>query len=217
MTSLIPSTCNDFILLPKWDDFRAYTFNFLIYEEWKQLDDVFYRIRNCNCKFFAISPLHDKDVKSDGKLDKPHYHGIIRFANARYARSFAREFLLTAKVEKTESFRGSVRYLIHLDNPEKYPYHFEDIYTNNIDIVAAMCRDVLTKENSDDADEIYFLEVVRDLIIRDVFRYELDLTHWIFTHGYGRFFTKFKYQIHCDFAAVKAQNKIIKSKGEIVE
>ena len=89
----------------------------------------------------ALSPdayayiLHDADVDVNAELKKPHYHVYLEFENAR-------EFSVLGSVlgcgennvEKVKSTRGSIRYLVHADSPEKHQYNISDICVCNLDI-----------------------------------------------------------------------------------
>lgn len=85
-------------------------------------------IKQLQQPFFVI--LHDKDVNSDGTLKKPHYHVMILFNNPR-AEGTIRQINLrcggNGHFEPILSRRGYVRYLCHLDNPEKHKYAPESI------------------------------------------------------------------------------------------
>lgn len=70
------------------------------------------------------SPLHDKDVNEDGTKKKPHWHIVLMFTNKK---SFKQIEEITKSVNGTipqpiQNLRGMIRYLAHLDNPEKYQY-----------------------------------------------------------------------------------------------
>lgn len=78
-------------------------------------------------KYKSICILHDKDLyesgEFQGKPKKAHYHFIVSFDNARYLKSVASEFNLEPyEIEPINYYRGALRYLIHLDNPEKAQY-----------------------------------------------------------------------------------------------
>lgn len=197
-TFLLPSTCSNryFEFKPSWDNFRAYTFSFLIYQEWKHLPDVFFRLKHCDSLYYGVSPLHDKDILENGLPDKPHYHCVVRFENARSAYKLARDLLLTCRVFKTESFKGSIRYFIHLDNPEKFQYDRYQILTSDWEITAAQFNTVWTKENSDIATELMFIKEIRSLIKRHFFEDELQIADYVISNGFGRYFNKYKYQLH---------------------
>jgi hypothetical protein len=72
-----------------------------------------------------VSPLHDKDIDEDGSLKKPHYHVVLMFdgpTTQKRANEIIEPFCGTKSAEYVKSLRGYVRYLIHLDNPEKAQY-----------------------------------------------------------------------------------------------
>lgn len=72
----------------------------------------------------CISPRHDKDVKEDGELKKPHYHVLLCFGNTttyKTALKYAEE--LGANIVKPiSSSRGAYEYWTHKNNPEKAQY-----------------------------------------------------------------------------------------------
>lgn len=86
--------------------------------------------------------LHDKDLWEEdiidettgeikhkmGELKKPHWHVIIVFKNPRSIESIQKE--LDLKHVETCNFYAYARYLIHKDQPQKYPYKKEEIQTN---------------------------------------------------------------------------------------
>lgn len=77
----------------------------------------------------VISPLHDKDVNPDGEWKKAHYHLVLSYKGYKSFEQIdeiAR--LLHAPIpERVNSLTGSVRYLTHMDNPEKYQYDSSNI------------------------------------------------------------------------------------------
>ena len=75
------------------------------------------------------SPLHDKDTNPDGTVKKAHWHVLLLFEGNK---SYQQVKDITAKLntvnpQRVESARGMVRYMVHLDNPEKYQYDVKDI------------------------------------------------------------------------------------------
>lgn len=70
------------------------------------------------------SPLHDKDKNANGEPKKPHIHILMMFEGNK---SFEQMKELTDKLnapipQKCASAKGLVRYMAHLDNPEKVQY-----------------------------------------------------------------------------------------------
>ena len=89
---------------------------------------------------FIVSPLHDKDIKNKdtGELKKPHYHCIIRFKSKKSFTQVQND--VCNKVngpipQPVADIAMMIRYLVHLDDPDKYQYNREDIRAyGNIDV-----------------------------------------------------------------------------------
>lgn len=76
-----------------------------------------------------ISPLHDKDINPNGEPKKPHYHVLITLEGPREVNYFDKIIASIGGVgcEVVNSLRGYARYLVHMDNPEKYQYSVSDV------------------------------------------------------------------------------------------
>lgn len=77
-----------------------------------------------------ISPLHDHDINADGEPKKPHYHVILMFDGNKsfeQIQEISKDVLHGTIPQRIDHLRGTVRYLIHMDNPEKYQYDVKDI------------------------------------------------------------------------------------------
>ena len=87
-------------------------------ENWREiLDDTHMQ--------WAESPLHDKDVNATGEPKKPHYHITVMWdgpTTYNNAKNLFCDTLNGANPQICNSVRGSVRYMAHLDNPEKHRY-----------------------------------------------------------------------------------------------
>ena len=75
------------------------------------------------------SPLHDQDKNADGTPKKAHIHILTMFEGKK---SFEQMKQLTDRLnapipQKCSSAKGLVRYMAHLDNPEKVQYKTSDI------------------------------------------------------------------------------------------
>lgn len=71
------------------------------------------------------SPLHDKDINADGQPKKPHYHLLVMWDNTTTysaAESLFKDVLHGTIPQACASARGLVRYMAHMDNPEKVQY-----------------------------------------------------------------------------------------------
>lgn len=104
---------------------------FIVYPEsapddWRSiLDDTFMK--------WVESPLHDKDVNPDGEIKKPHWH-ILLSADGPITEKAVQKIVKPLNCplpRKVGSSRGLVRYMVHMDNPEKYQYSLDDIVAHN--------------------------------------------------------------------------------------
>lgn len=101
---------------------RSRTWTIILYPEsatsnWKEIIDEFFIE-------WVESPLHNKDVNPDGELKKPHWHILLMFPSVKsYEQVVELTDMLNAPApQKAMSAKGVVRYMLHLDNPEKYQY-----------------------------------------------------------------------------------------------
>lgn len=86
----------------------------------------------------AISPLHEFDVDGDGVYKKPHYHVILKYSSLKSIQQAKEDFSSFGGIypddEKlfqntciVRSLPTALRYLCHLDNPEKHQYNTCDV------------------------------------------------------------------------------------------
>lgn len=118
---------------------RTRSWTFLIYPEsapknWRSvLDELHIQ--------WVESPLHDQDINDTGERKKPHYHILLAFDSVK---AFDQVEEITKSLnspipQKCNSVRGMVRYMAHLDNPEKVQYSTSDIIPHGgFDVVEAL-------------------------------------------------------------------------------
>lgn len=127
-------------------DSRARLWATLIYPESvnKDYEDI---IRSSHVECF-ISPLHDCDFNLDtGELKKAHRHILFCFDGVK-SRDQVMELVNSfggVGLEKVNSKVGYIRYLCHLDDPQKQLYAVEDIVCLN----GADCTDYINKRSID--------------------------------------------------------------------
>lgn len=116
-------------------DTRSKTWNLIVYpdsapEGWKELlveDGI----------SFVCSPLHDKDILPTGEIKKAHWHILLCFSSNKTFKQVLEvsERLNSPIPQKSKSTGGSIRYMIHIDSPDKVQYKKSDIEVyGNIDI-----------------------------------------------------------------------------------
>lgn len=105
--------------------------NAILYEDSTTYDckQVLETVKSLGCEWFAAK--HDKDTTPEGEIKKSHYHVIMRFEVTKDFAVVARDLGIPENaIEKSKSFKYGVRYLIHLDSPEKYRYEKAIIFGN---------------------------------------------------------------------------------------
>lgn len=75
------------------------------------------------------SPLHEFDTNATGEVKKPHWHLLLMFGGVK---SFEQVCEVVKPLncpipERCHNAKAMVRYMAHLDNPEKYRYSVSDI------------------------------------------------------------------------------------------
>lgn len=151
------------------DKFRYYIFE--IYEEsvrpdWEQV------LRDSGMQF-AISPWHREDLKEDGTLKKAHRHGIYHTAGNQPVsvktvkkRLLSLDIAANGHIEPARDAGVQMRYLIHLDNPEKSQFEGG---RNEIMLFGGFPLDltrVLTKEELREVKKSIF-DRIRDMSITE--------------------------------------------------
>lgn len=75
------------------------------------------------------SPLHEYDNNATGEVKKAHYHIMLMFGGVKSYEQVL-EFIAPLNVpipQRCHNAKAMVRYMAHLDNPEKYQYQVADI------------------------------------------------------------------------------------------
>lgn len=200
---------------------RYLSWTFVVYPE-SAPDDWKDRINDLHVKY-AVSPLHDRDTNGDGSPKKAHWHVVLAFDTVK---SYSQIKEITDQInapipQAVNSLVGTIRYLAHLDNPEKAQYNVEDIETGGNFPLA----EILKKSPSE-----------RKAIVRDIYQYILDhdLTEYheivdyaflhndewfeVLTNGYTLFFTSvLKSRRHDPKLQEERNIKVNKDTGEVID
>ena len=107
-------------------DNRFRNWTFILYPE-SMIKDCFSYLEKLNVPII-VSPLHDKDINEDGSPKKPHYHVGLFFEGKQSYQSVQEiaNYCNGTMVERVRSVKGLVRYMGHLDNPDKHRYDLND-------------------------------------------------------------------------------------------
>lgn len=104
-------------------------------ENWRQiLDDMHIE--------WIESPLHDKDINANGEIKKAHWHILLMFGGVKtYEQIKEVTDKLNAPIpQRCHNAKAMVRYMAHLDNPDKAQYNTSDIKAHGGVDLAEMLR-----------------------------------------------------------------------------
>lgn len=75
------------------------------------------------------SPLHEFDTNATGEVKKAHWHILLMFGGVKsYEQVCECVAPLNCPIpQRVHNARATVRYMVHMDNPEKYQYSVSDI------------------------------------------------------------------------------------------
>ena len=124
----------------KSTDNRSRTWTFVLYEEsapenWRDVLDE-------NHIQWVESPWHDKDVNATGEPKKKHKHILLMFSGKKSYEQIKEitDSLQQPIPQRCHDARALVRYMAHMDNPEKAQYNVNDIIGHGGVDVADMLR-----------------------------------------------------------------------------
>lgn len=78
------------------------------------------------------SPLHEFDANANGEVKKAHWHVLLMFGGVKtYEQVCECIASLNCPIpQRCHSAKGAVRYMAHLDNPEKHQYPVSEILSH---------------------------------------------------------------------------------------
>lgn len=91
-------------------------------ENWREyLDDLHIE--------WVESPLHEFDSNATGEVKKPHWHVLLMFGGVKSYEQVMEVIqpLRCPIPQRCHNAKAMVRYMAHLDNPEKHQYSVSDI------------------------------------------------------------------------------------------
>lgn len=88
------------------------------------------------------SPLHENDLNADGEPKKPHWHILLMFGGVKSYEQVLEliEPLNCPIPERCHNAKAMVRYMAHLDNPDKAKYNIADIIAHGGVDIAELLR-----------------------------------------------------------------------------
>lgn len=107
---------------------RSRNWAFLVYPE--SAPENWIQIIENEMTPFVVSPIHDSDINElTGKLKKAHFHVLITYSSVKTFEQVKEltDSLKTTIPQMAKNLIGAVRYMAHLDNPDKAQYQKSDI------------------------------------------------------------------------------------------
>lgn len=104
-------------------------------ENWREiLDDLHIE--------WIESPLHDSDLNATGEKKKAHWHILMLFGGVKSYEQVKEitDSLNAPRPERCHNAKAMVRYMAHLDNPDKAQYSISDIVAHGGVDLAEMLR-----------------------------------------------------------------------------
>lgn len=198
------------------------------------------KFKEIKCKI-VLSPFHDKDFNADGTPKKPHYHIVLMFSSNKSLAQITGLIKSIIGVSTTGSIFGianiaknciihditqAIRYLSHMDNPEKCQYNSADIQCfNGADILALLKANRSETLNMQIAIEEYIEQnKITDLcLLSKALRYEHIDWYEYLTRQATYYFTNFiRSYRHCLIPQAFHEDnevdfKIDEETGEVIE
>jgi len=160
---------------------RTRNWNFILYpesspENWREI------INETHIEWVE-SPLHDRDLNPDGTAKKPHYHVTLLFdGNKSYEQVKALTDSVNAPIPiKCMSVKGSIRYMAHMDNPEKAQYDFNKIVCHGGADLSALCAPTATERLQIQKDILVYIKMQEMTEFEDIVDYAMSegLNDWL--------------------------------------
>lgn len=136
-------------------NFRGRNVKFLLYpEDQSHVAALSYIKENFN----YIGILHDKDIDENGEIKKPHWHILVCFPNDRWQSKIAKDLGITDNyIRKCEDKNVFARYLLHLDDTDKFLYSSDELFGNIIEKF-----DFTPDGTSEDKKILYMISLLED-------------------------------------------------------
>lgn len=119
------------------------------------------------------SPLHDMDCNADGELKKPHWHVLLMFGGVKsYDQVLELSDFLNAPIpQRCHNAKAMVRYMAHLDNPEKAQYSISDIKSHGGVDISELLRPSSSERYSIISDMIEYIKSYNVIEFQDLMDY----------------------------------------------
>lgn len=159
-------------------------FMILLYPEWGNYQDILQDIKGSFKKYAYIKHIPEEEEK------KEHVHLVLSLDNPRSEISLSKRLDIDKRfVKHIKSLRGSCRYLIHIDNEDKYQYNLDQV------IVSHSFKSIYFKSFDDLLSDEEILANIYGFIDDNNFlssiQLEIELTKYVCSNAFERVFKRY--------------------------
>lgn len=167
---------------PKEDE-RYRTYIFVLYKDSESYDyDEVINILKGYCKYYAYI-----EHKAEKNETKDHTHVIIHFDNPKYADTVSKKLNLPSNyLQIPLSTRGCIRYLTHIDYPEKIQYDLQFMIISKSYLKTVFNAYDDEKLDIDILNDIY--QFIDDHSDKSAIQLEKELSLYVCSASYNRIF-----------------------------
>ena len=124
---------------------------------------------------WVCSPLHDRDIDPTGETKKPHWHVTLLYPSlkAHWQVEELTSLINTPIPVKCLSVSGSIRYMVHKDNPDKAQYEWSDIVCYGGADLSSLCAPTSSERLQIQADIIAYIQTAGITEYKDIVDYAM--------------------------------------------
>ena len=159
-------------------------FMILLYPEWDNYKEILQDIKGSFKNYAYIKHIPEEEEK------KEHLHLILSLDNPRTEKSLSNRLEIPVNlIQHVKSLRGSCRYLVHMDNEEKYQYDLEQV------IVSKSFSNTFYKAFDDLLSDEEVLEniygFINDYKALNPIKLEIELTKYVCANAFERVYKRY--------------------------
>lgn len=181
-------------------DKRYRNFMLLLYPDWRDYENILQDIKGNFKRYAYIKHIPEEAEK------KEHVHLILSLDNPRTIESLSKRVGIPKNlIQSIKGLRGSCRYLVHMDNEEKFQYNLDQVIVSNAfkDTFFKSFDDLFSEEEM--LDNIFsFIEDNKHL---DRIILEVELVKFVNANGFSTIFKRY-YNSICKYINYVSDNEV---------
>lgn len=105
---------------------RSSFFDLLLYPDCPEHMEVLALLNDSGLPYAGIT--HDRDLTEEGLLKKSHIHAVVWGVRSTISSLASKLGIAENYISVRGTLNSRLRYLLHLDNPEKYQYSIDSVF-----------------------------------------------------------------------------------------